>query len=536
MKTKFYPLRTLLFTLLLSFGIAETIKAQAIHLDLVDMTTGHDGSQTYPGDSLLYTITVTGPITMINPRVACPVPPGTTYIPQTTTLNGSPFADQFGSMPWATAQLIPTPASATDAVTIKFRVRVAANSGFIIGNAVLTTANYLNIPPSTTSTNVLLMNFDCWNQFYSLTTMYPPGYLPLNPSIYYPYQFIRELNVNTGNTGLVYNGKTGNCWNSAGHAPLPAGSVLTDATAMALQSTSWRLYFVNKPVNNMPADLCYYITYPAGSTTAYQIVGSPLTTNTTSLITRMTMDALGNGYAITDDGLEFIHFTADSSSVTVDNRGPLVDDPSNGSNSVLLETGGDIVSDGSGNLIMITFLGKVYRINPSNNVAKYISIIANFPAAGCTAVAIDKDGFLYIGGRYTNYYKLTLSTLTLTSLTTTGSFATSDFAGCAVPIQPARIAVNETTTTSLSAEVSARILPNPFRKQLNLQVQLTTAEIVKIRLVDFYGRTVYTTTRQMGAGTNSLNVAVPGNLSSGIYVVDIWAGNNHLLQKKLVKQ
>jgi hypothetical protein len=80
------------------------------------------------------------------------------------------------------------------------------------------------------------------------------------------------------------------------------------------------------------------------------------------------------------------------------------------------------------------------------------------------------------------------------------------------------------------------VLPNPFRKELNLQVQLTTAETVKVRLIDFYGRTVYTTTKQLGAGSNSLRLAVPANLGSGIYVVDVWAGNNRLLQKKLVKQ
>ncbi|WP_165761228.1 T9SS type A sorting domain-containing protein [Niastella koreensis] len=378
--------------------------------------------------------------------------------------------------------------------------------------------------------------------------MYSPGYLPPAPTLYWPYQFIREVNFNTGGaTTLVYDGKNSIGYEYDASLPtpafnsLPANNVLTDATAMAMQTGSTRLYFVNKPISGVPADLCYYGTNPgvnSGNPSAFRLKNQPLTTNTTSLITRMTMDTQGQGYAITDDGLEFIRFTADATSVTVTKRGALVDDISNGSNSVLLENGGDIVCDGSGNLILITFAGKVYKINnaANDNVATWVYSIPNFPSTGCQSVAIGPDGTFIIGGRYLNVYKYTLSTNAFTQLTATGGFASIDFASCTMPPKPARVAVNETPTAPLNAEVSARVLPNPFKKELNLQVQLTTAENVKVRLVDFYGRTVYTTTRQMGAGTNSLNLSVPGNLSAGIYVVDIWAGNNHLLQKKLVKQ
>jgi uncharacterized repeat protein (TIGR01451 family) len=102
-----------------------------------------------------------------------------------------------------------------------------------------------------------------------------------------------------------------------------------------------------------------------------------------------------------------------------------------------------------------------------------------------------------------------------------------------------RVAVN--TSTNESQPVPAlmekiEVRPNPFVNNLNLQVQLNTSETVKMRLIDFYGRTVYTTSRHVGAGVTSLKVNVPDGLSSGIYVLELSAGSKRLLSKKLIKQ
>ncbi|HEY1201543.1 MAG TPA: T9SS type A sorting domain-containing protein [Niastella sp.] len=80
------------------------------------------------------------------------------------------------------------------------------------------------------------------------------------------------------------------------------------------------------------------------------------------------------------------------------------------------------------------------------------------------------------------------------------------------------------------------VKPNPFVNNLNLQVQLNTSEKVQIRLIDFYGRTVYTTSRNVSAGVSLLNVSVPEGLSSGMYVLELSAGSRRLVSKKLIKQ
>lgn len=97
----------------------------------------------------------------------------------------------------------------------------------------------------------------------------------------------------------------------------------------------------------------------------------------------------------------------------------------------------------------------------------------------------------------------------------------------------ARIAVSNRMQPSSIASV--KVQPNPFVKELNLQIQLTKAEVVQVRLIDFYGRTVFTTSEKLGTGVNSLHLQVPANLSTGMYVLECWAGNNRLLQKKLLK-
>jgi uncharacterized repeat protein (TIGR01451 family) len=97
-------------------------------------------------------------------------------------------------------------------------------------------------------------------------------------------------------------------------------------------------------------------------------------------------------------------------------------------------------------------------------------------------------------------------------------------------------AISYSDTVQLSALGAIQVRPNPFKENLNLQVQLKTAQRVQIRLIDLNGRTVFATTQQLNAGVSSLQLNVPAKVTTGVYVLDVLAGNNRLLQKKLVKQ
>jgi hypothetical protein len=260
----------------------------------------------------------------------------------------------------------------------------------------------------------------------------------------------------------------------------------------------------------------------------------------------MTFDAAGNGYALTENNLEFIQFKDDvfTKTLQIDPAATLIPDPANGTHDFFAETGGDICSDGNGKLIFVASSGNVYRIDPATKIVKFEGQITINGAAvtGCTGLVIDEAGYLYLGGANTKLYKVTFSTLTATLISADNYWATTDYASCVVPQKPARVATNEHTipnnpaSVQLSTEVFAKVQPNPFNKELNVQVQLNTTEVVQVRLIDFYGRTVYTSSQKLSTGVNSLHVPVPDGLGSGMYVLELWTGNNRLLQKKLLKQ
>jgi|RhiMetdeSRZDD1v2_1073273.scaffolds.fasta_scaffold19315_6 uncharacterized repeat protein (TIGR01451 family) len=84
--------------------------------------------------------------------------------------------------------------------------------------------------------------------------------------------------------------------------------------------------------------------------------------------------------------------------------------------------------------------------------------------------------------------------------------------------------------------VNIQVVPNPFDKSLNLQLQLKTGQSVQIRLLDLSGRPVYTTIEQLGAGNHSLSINLPSGIAKGMYVLDVSTENTLLFHKKLLKQ
>src|SRR5581483_7163556 len=81
-----------------------------------------------------------------------------------------------------------------------------------------------------------------------------------------------------------------------------------------------------------------------------------------------------------------------------------------------------------------------------------------------------------------------------------------------------------------------QVLPNPFDQQLNVLMNVKTREAIRIKLVDFYGRTVYSSAEQLNTGNNSINIIVPPGLPKGMYVLEVLNASQQLFQKKLLKK
>jgi uncharacterized repeat protein (TIGR01451 family) len=85
-------------------------------------------------------------------------------------------------------------------------------------------------------------------------------------------------------------------------------------------------------------------------------------------------------------------------------------------------------------------------------------------------------------------------------------------------------------------DMGMQVYPNPFRKEINVQLQLKTADNVKFRLVDFYGREVFVTTEKLTTGYHSVSLAIPPGYAPGMYVLEVLAGNGQLFQQKILKR
>lgn len=84
--------------------------------------------------------------------------------------------------------------------------------------------------------------------------------------------------------------------------------------------------------------------------------------------------------------------------------------------------------------------------------------------------------------------------------------------------------------------LEVQVQPNPFEKDINVQLKIKTAETLRIRVLDLTGREVYHSIEKLSAGTHSLSVQLPANLSAGMYVLDVLAGKTQLFQQKLIKR
>lgn len=85
-------------------------------------------------------------------------------------------------------------------------------------------------------------------------------------------------------------------------------------------------------------------------------------------------------------------------------------------------------------------------------------------------------------------------------------------------------------------DLDIEAMPNPFDRDINIQIQLKTAETVRIRVVDFYGREVHSSTEQLSIGSHSLSIRIPMGLAKGMYALEVKAGNDRIFQKKLLKK
>lgn len=76
---------------------------------------------------------------------------------------------------------------------------------------------------------------------------------------------------------------------------------------------------------------------------------------------------------------------------------------------------------------------------------------------------------------------------------------------------------------------------NPFNSELQYEISSATNGIAKIELIDGFGRTIRSESRQLKAGSNSLSISNTDNVPAGIYVLRA-SINGNVLVRKVMKE
>lgn len=458
MKTRSTILIVLILLLLL-WGMSERSSAQSIDLSktVANISTGGNGTSGSEGNILEYTIIAknlsTGNYT--NTVLYDNIPAGSAYIAGSTRLNGNAVADASGKMPYSiTGAVIHSPAAPigvllpNNPATVTFRVRVTANGGNINNFAMLECkSGNTNLSQSSNTVFTNLAPDPQCTIVYQSTAETTNGLPQSNSSK--PYRYIRTVNTTDGTAGpLIYDGVNGLCFDAMTGNPLPTGSVLTYASALAYDKNSNRIYFVNNYTNDYQ-DLSY-IDLNVTPAVARRYVGYPLETNLSSgyNINRMSFCSDGYGYGITQNGRDIIRFSIDPVTGTpvINRLGSLSNDANNGANNILNESGGDIFGDGSGNLYLIANSSKLYKINPNNRVATFLGSVNPFPGTS-NSMAVDPAGNVYIGGAYRNVFNVNLASMGGVSIVNdslTNVWTNGDYTSCGFPVLAPVLVANKT--------------------------------------------------------------------------------------------
>lgn len=246
-----------------------------------------------------------------------------------------------------------------------------------------------------------------------------------------------------------------------------------------------------------------------------------------NIITRMAFGSDGYGYALTNDGKQFIRFST-GANPEVTKLGTLIDSKKNKDISVHTQCtswGGDLVGDVYGNLYLFTIRNNVFKININTREAEFIGSIKNLPTDFTTnGAAADEDGNLIIASSVhtDSYYKVNMSTLDAEALTKKGEaelFSTSDLASSNLLFQK-----NVLTTITPAIDrntVQIDYFPNPVQnKKVTVQFGKITAGNYTIELTNASGRKVFVKSVNVSKNQNE-QLSLPNNVNSGLYIVRV---------------
>lgn len=258
--------------------------------------------------------------------------------------------------------------------------------------------------------------------------------------------------------------------------------------------------------------------------------------NEAANITRMTVAADGDGYALSNDGNKLIRFTTGKKTV-VTNLGKISDATGNEISIHSRETswGGDMIADASGNLYLISSYHAVFKINIDNLSAKFVGFIKGLPANYSTnGAAVDADGNVVVSSAQSaeGYFKVDLASCTAAKLPIGSQFfSSSDLASGNLAFSKDVVnagAVINRPDVSLLQNIS--FYPNPVTTgSFKVAFRNNEPGPYSIQLVDLSGKIIQEKRVTISTASQTEDVPVHVGLARGMYFVKIINGHSNKL-------
>ncbi|MCW3118657.1 MAG: hypothetical protein JWM28_2739 [Chitinophagaceae bacterium] len=265
-------------------------------------------------------------------------------------------------------------------------------------------------------------------------------------------------------------------------------------------------------------------------------------------VTRMVITPDGNGYAITNDGNEFIRFNVSGRKVKIESPVLLVDAPTNQSVSIHNRCGGfggDMIADDHGNLYIVSAQNHVFEIEAGTKVATYRGVITGLPADFTTnGVAVDDKNRLLLSSAVNTHawYVVSPGQWKASAITTpNGVYKSSDLANSNILKTGKNIDLDEINTIGRFENTiigKAQVYPNPVTENVFIiQFNELDAGNYSLELTDIMGRLVMKKKIAIGGEQQTEKININPGAARGIYLVKLrnQAGKEVFTQKVVVQ-
>src|SRR6188508_2198398 len=319
----------------------------------------------------------------------------------------------------------------------------------------------------------------------------------------------------------------------------------TGVAAMAYDKKNNRLYFTP-----MFIDQLRYVDLKTMK--VYYVTDQPFTkagsmhNDEGKIITRMTINPDGTGYAISNDANTLIRFSTNKK-LQITQLGSLVDDPSNGGVSIhnkCSSWGGDMIADDEGNLYILSSRNSVYKIDVETKAAKLLGYIQGLPQDFTTnGAVVTTEGKVLVSSAVNGnaYFLVDPKNWTATQYESkSGIFRSSDLANSNyLQTKPKNITQSEIITRkdNIFAASKIQIYPNPANDQFTLQFGKIPVGNYNVEMTNVTGQIVV----QRGVNVQSEDqvevINIKSSMARGVYLVKVSSSNKEsVFSQKLVVQ